>query len=85
MVKDIIHHAQFIKAYFSVIRAVASMYNHFHLVCVTEGLELLTQLSESATDDVRFRRRHSMAKYGWSLSTELADYIEGVEFPRRLK
>lgn len=71
-------HARSVKAYFSVIRAVASMYNHIHPEYVAEGLDLLVELSLSSTNELRILRQQSLVKYRQTLSTELAEYIEKV-------
>lgn len=71
-------HARSVKAYFSVIRAVASMNNHIHPEYVAEGLDLLVELSLSSTNELRIMRQQSLVKYRQTLSTELAEYIEKV-------
>lgn len=60
------------------------MYNHIHPTYIAEGLDLLVELSLSASHEVRIRRQRSLAEYSRTLSTELADYIETVGLLRPL-
>lgn len=68
-------------AYFSIIRAAASMYRHIHSAYLETGVDLLRELSMAGPDDVRIARERALASYNQNLARELRNYIQEVKYP----
>lgn len=80
-VQDFIKHARSVKVYISTIQAVASMYSYIHLNYIEDGLQFLSEMNLSSTDELRARRHLSLVNYGQALSTELPAYTKTVSHP----
>lgn len=63
-VHDCIKQARSVKAYFSILHAVASMYCSMHSNDITGGLDLLSELSLCSMTEISRRRQVSLAYSG---------------------
>lgn len=71
-------------AYFSIIRAAASMYRHIHSSYLESGVDLLNELSMGGPETLRIARQQALATYNQRLARELKNYIENVKYPAKL-
>lgn len=76
--QDLIQLGQSVKAYFSITRAVAGMYNYVHQMYFDQGLELLHDLSLASTNAMRAARQRALETYCLRVATEIEVYVEGV-------
>lgn len=70
--------AEFVKARFSIMRAIAVMYNQVHVAYLDQGLELLHDLGRAGSPAARAGRQRALETYCARTATEVEDYVDRV-------